>query len=76
MICIIDYNVGNLFSLSSSLNYIGTKSIISNNVSDIKKADKLILPGVGAFQMAREKLKVSGRIFMLFSIFILNLLSV
>ena len=60
MIAIIDYGVGNLFSLVSSLKAIGEDAIITNNSEDIKKADKLILPGVGAFGDAIEKFKASG----------------
>ena len=60
MIAIIDYGVGNLFSLVSSLKAIGEEAIITKNCEDIKKADKLILPGVGAFGDAIEKFEVSG----------------
>lgn len=57
MIAIIDYGVGNLFSLSSSLKAIGAHTIITGDPEIIKKADKLILPGVGAFGDAAEKLR-------------------
>ena len=50
MLAIIDYGVGNLFSLRASLHYIGTDTVVTNRKEDIKKADKLILPGVGAFE--------------------------
>jgi glutamine amidotransferase len=60
MIAIIDYGVGNLFSLSSSFKAIGYDTIVTGDVSSIKKADKLILPGVGAFENAIKKLKDSG----------------
>lgn len=60
MIAIIDYGVGNLFSLVSSLKAIGKEAIITSDIEDIKKADKLILPGVGAFGDAIEKFKASG----------------
>ena len=60
MIAIIDYGVGNLFSLSSSLKAIGVESVITSEPDIIKKADKLILPGVGAFGDARQKLAESG----------------
>lgn len=56
MIAIIDYGVGNLFSLSSSLNYLGFENIVTNKAADLKAADKLILPGVGAFGDAKDKL--------------------
>ncbi|MBP5342432.1 imidazole glycerol phosphate synthase subunit HisH [bacterium] len=60
MIAIIDYGVGNLFSLKSSLDYIGVESIITNDKSEILKADKIILPGVGAFRDAIKKLADLG----------------
>lgn len=60
MIAIIDYGVGNLFSLVSSLKAVGADAVITNDATVIKKADKLILPGVGAFGDAVEKLKNSG----------------
>lgn len=60
MIAIIDYGVGNLFSLSSSFASIGADTVITGDSEVIKKADKLILPGVGAFSDAIEKLKSAG----------------
>ena len=60
MIAIIDYGVGNLFSLSSSLKAVGADAVITGEPELIKKADKLILPGVGAFGDAMEKLKADG----------------
>ena len=57
MIAIIDYGVGNLFSLSSSLKAIGAETVITGDPEIIKKADKLILPGVGAFGDAAQKLR-------------------
>ena len=60
MIAIIDYGVGNLFSLKSSLDMIGADSVITNDPDTIKKADKIILPGVGAFRDARKKLSEDG----------------
>ena len=60
MIAIIDYGVGNLYSLSSSLKYIGLEAVVTNKADDLKKADKIILPGVGAFEDAIKKLKDSG----------------
>ena len=56
MIAIIDYGVGNLFSLSSSFKAIGADTIITGDPNEIRKADKLILPGVGAFGDAAKKL--------------------
>ncbi|MEE1007392.1 MAG: imidazole glycerol phosphate synthase subunit HisH, partial [Acutalibacteraceae bacterium] len=60
MIAIIDYGVGNLFSLSSSLKAVGADAVITGDSKLIRKADKLILPGVGAFGDAMEKLKADG----------------
>lgn len=60
MICIIDYGVGNLFSLTSSLKFIGADSVVSSDPDVIRRADKIILPGVGAFEDARRKLSASG----------------
>ena len=60
MIAIIDYGVGNLFSLSSSLKSIGADTVVTGDADVIKSADKLILPGVGAFEDAAKKLKASG----------------
>ncbi|MBO5060760.1 MAG: imidazole glycerol phosphate synthase subunit HisH [Clostridia bacterium] len=60
MIAIIDYGVGNLFSLKSSLAAIGADAIITGSCEEIKNADKILLPGVGAFGDAAEKLKNSG----------------
>ena len=60
MIAIIDYGVGNLFSLSSSFKAIGADTMITGDIDEIKKADKLILPGVGAFGDAAKKLTETG----------------
>lgn len=60
MITVIDYGVGNLFSLKSSFAYLNEEIIITSNKEEILKADKLILPGVGAFRDAIKKLKESG----------------
>lgn len=60
MIRIIDYGVGNLFSLRSSLRAIGINADYTGNPAEIRKADKLILPGVGAFRDAREALRSTG----------------
>ena len=60
MIAIIDYGVGNLFSLSSSLKAVGADVIITGKKEDLENADKLILPGVGAFKDAADKLFSSG----------------
>ena len=60
MISIIDYGVGNLFSLSCSLKAVGADLIVTGDREVIEKADKLILPGVGAFRDAADKLLSSG----------------
>lgn len=60
MIAIVDYGVGNLFSLKCSFTEIGSDIIVTQNPDEIKKADKILLPGVGAFGDAADKLKRSG----------------
>ncbi len=60
MIAIIDYGVGNLFSLRSSLEMIGAESVVTSDPEVIKAADKILLPGVGAFEDARRKLSETG----------------
>ena len=60
MIAIVDYGVGNLFSLKSSLDMVGAESVITSDENVIRNADKIILPGVGAFRDARRKLSESG----------------
>jgi glutamine amidotransferase len=60
MIAVIDYGVGNLFSLQASLKYIGAETKVTGKKEDIIHADKIILPGVGAFSDAIEKLQNTG----------------
>lgn len=60
MIAIIDYGVGNLFSLSSSLAALGIETVVTDDENVIREADKIILPGVGAFRDASEKLAEKG----------------
>lgn len=60
MIAIIDYGVGNLFSLESSFNCIGAEVCVTSDPEVIAKADRIILPGVGAFEDAARKLSDSG----------------
>ena len=60
MIAIVDYGVGNIFSLYSSFKYIGAEVVLTSDPEEIKKADKIILPGVGAFADAAKKLRDSG----------------
>ena len=60
MIAVIDYGVGNLFSLTASLKYLGAETVVTNRSEDIEKADRIILPGVGAFEDAATKLRATG----------------
>ena len=60
MIAIIDYGVGNLFSLQASLEKIGAAAVLTSDKSAIRAADKIILPGVGAFEDASRRLFESG----------------
>ena len=60
MIAIIDYGVGNLFSLKSSFAAIGAEAIVTADPAVIRAADRVILPGVGAFEDAAHKLRQSG----------------
>ena len=60
MVAIIDYGVGNLFSLKSSLKEIGAEAVVTSDEKVIAEADWIILPGVGAFEDAARKLRESG----------------
>ena len=60
MIAVIDYGVGNLFSLASSLRAVGAEAVITSDPEVIASSEKLILPGVGAFGDAAEKLCTCG----------------
>ena len=60
MIAIVDYGVGNLFSLSCSFEAIGAEVTVTGDADVIRSADKIILPGVGAFGDAAKKLRDSG----------------
>jgi glutamine amidotransferase len=60
MIGIVDYGVGNLFSLVSSLKKLGLKAEVYSEKKELIQCDKLILPGVGAFADAAQKLRASG----------------
>lgn len=62
MIAIIDYGVGNLFSLIGSLNYLGLENIVTSDQNKIINADSIILPGVGAFSDAYKKLEATNLI--------------
>ena len=60
MTAIIDYGVGNLFSLQSSFSAIGEQAVVTKDPDVLTRADRLVLPGVGAFKDARAALKDSG----------------
>ena len=60
MVAIVDYGVGNLFSLRSSLVAIGAEAVVTSDADVLRRADKIILPGVGAFGDAAAKLRESG----------------
>ena len=60
MIAIIDYGVGNLFSLTCSFKSIGADICVTSDPDVIAKAERIILPGVGAFEDAAKKLRESG----------------
>lgn len=68
MVAIIDYGVGNLYSLKSSFAAIGEEAVVTNDEAVIRNADRIILPGVGAFCDAMEKLKTSGMADLLISL--------
>ena len=60
MIAIIDYGVGNLFSLKCSISAVGHEAIVTCDRREIEKADHILLPGVGAFEDAARKLRDSS----------------
>ena len=60
MIAIVDYGVGNLFSLKSSLAAIGAEAVVTGEADVLRQADKILLPGVGAFGDAADKLHATG----------------
>ncbi len=60
MIAVIDYGVGNLFSLTSSLKAVGAECTVTSDPELIRAADKILLPGVGAFEDAKRKLSERG----------------
>ncbi|MDR1134794.1 MAG: imidazole glycerol phosphate synthase subunit HisH [Clostridiales Family XIII bacterium] len=62
MIAIIDYGAGNLFSVKNALDFLGFESVISSEKGQLAEAEKLILPGVGAFPDAMGKLESAGLI--------------
>ena len=60
MIAIIDYKAGNLFSVKNAFDKLGIETLITSDVDTIKKSDKLLLPGVGAFENAMNNLQSMG----------------
>jgi glutamine amidotransferase len=60
MIVVVDYGMGNLGSIANMLRKIGADAVISSTAADIRKADKLILPGVGAFDNGMKNLRDRG----------------
>ena len=60
MITVIDYKMGNLHSVMNALTHLGIEAKVSSKISDLRSADKLILPGVGAFPDAMAALDASG----------------
>ena len=60
MIVIVDYGMGNLRSVEKKLNKVGATPVVSNHTDDIKRASKLILPGVGHFDKAVQNIKKLG----------------
>ena len=60
MIAIIDYGVGNLFSLKSSFGAIGAEAVVTSDKAVIESAERILLPGVGAFRDAAAKLRETG----------------
>ena len=60
MIAIVDYGVGNLFSLLSSLRALDLEAEVTGDAGRLRAADRIILPGVGAFGDARAKLDATG----------------
>lgn len=62
MIAIIDYGAGNIFSVKNALDYLGLESALVSDKESVQSADAVILPGVGAFPAAMEKLSATGLI--------------
>ena len=60
MLAIVDYGVGNLFSLKSSLKRLGIDALVTGDANELRRAKRIILPGVGAFEDAANKLRLTG----------------
>ena len=61
-VAILDFNMGNLFSIKCALNYVGLKSVVTDDFETIKNSKCLIIPGVGAFPEAMKRLKEKNSI--------------
>ena len=62
MIALIDYGVGNLYSVEKALNFVGADVKLTSDAADLKRADKMVLPGVGAFGDCMKNLQATGMI--------------
>ncbi len=62
MIAIIDYGIGNLYSVEKALKFVGGEVKVTSNAEDLKNAEKLVLPGVGAFGDCMKNLEATGLI--------------
>ena len=62
MIAIVDYGAGNIFSVKNALDYLGIDNKLTSDAKELENADRIILPGVGAFPWAMKKLEESGLI--------------
>ena len=60
LIAIVDYGVGNLKSVTNAMNYLGLNTCITSEACELERADAIILPGVGAFPDAADKLRAPG----------------
>ena len=56
MISVINHSLGNFASVISAIEFLGEKALITNNISDVKKSKKIIIPGVGSFKYAMDNL--------------------
>ena len=63
---IVDYGVGNLKSVVNAMNYVGRDTMVTGNAAELERADSIILPGVGAFPDAADKLRETRRAASLF----------
>ncbi|MBR1420750.1 MAG: imidazole glycerol phosphate synthase subunit HisH [Selenomonadaceae bacterium] len=62
MLAVIDYGVGNLFSVEKAFAYLGAEVIVTNSKEDLERADQIVLPGVGAFGDCMKNLNATGLI--------------